>query len=544
LGIVIFILKHFMSLGKVLLEGRREDFIQKYRGKFNLEQLKSIIAAATQLSQNLKFIDFLGRTISPLNFEQNLNDAVKLVPEFVRYQENLPVKDINQYESIDQLRDVISTHTNRDRRSVQDNDGAIKIYEDDNFVIVSPTSHEGSCYYGAGTKWCTATRDSSKHFDGYNERGKLFYVISKKLPSDNKYYKIALYKLFSDHEEYYDAVDANMSAGEVLKIFGDTWKKVIGSINKFMSENYSDKQKIWTDRATAREEELRIRREAQEAERRRILAKQEGLRESDAWAEGNCDDVIATSARAVYQLIQSEGDVEEGEDIYYLVQEEYRHYSLPAFKWMGGAHNNVYAVGDDSDADEAAYVNLDEYVSEYGTTGFAEGFAENYIDKDAVVSTAEDLYNDWVRDSPEDHIDESRRQPSEKQKQFLEFYRKKLEILNKKLTQVTDPDDKKNIEDDIIAAQSEIEEIQENPEGDFSEEDIESAIEAMVSDVKYDPLGFLKDYDMEVENYIDREALIKGIIESDGRGGGLAGYDGEEHEQEVCGETYFIYQIE
>ncbi len=154
------------------------------------------------------------------------------------------------------------------------------------------------------------------------------------------------------------------------------------------------------------------------------------------------------------------------------------------------------------------------------------------------------LYNDWVRDSPEDHIDESRRQPSEKQKQFLEFYRKKLEILNKKLTQVTDPDDKKNIEDDIIAAQSEIEEIQENPEGDFSEEDIESAIEAMVSDVKYDPLGFLKDYDMEVENYIDREALIKGIIESDGRGGGLAGYDGEEHEQEVCGETYFIYQIE
>jgi hypothetical protein len=544
LGIVIFILKHFMSLGKVLLEGRREDFIQKYRGKFNLEQLKSIIAAATQLSQNLKFIDFLGRTISPLNFEQNLNDAVKLVPEFVRYQENLPVKDINQYESIDQLRDVISTHTNRDRRSVQDNDGAIKIYEDDNFVIVSPTSHEGSCYYGAGTKWCTATRDSSKHFDGYNERGKLFYVISKKLPSDNKYYKIALYKLFSDHEEYYDAVDANMSAGEVLKIFGDTWKKVIGSINKFMSENYSDKQKIWTDRATAREEELRIRREAQEAERRRILAKQEGLRESDAWAEGNCDDVIATSARAVYQLIQSEGDVEEGEDIYYLVQEEYRHYSLPAFKWMGGAHNNVYAVGDDSDADEAAYVNLDEYVSEYGTTGFAEGFAENYIDKDAVVSTAEDLYNDWVRDSPEDHIDESRRQPSEKQKQFLEFYRKKLEILNKKLTQVTDPDDKKNIEDDIIAAQSEIEEIQENPEGDFSEEDIESAIEAMVSNVEYDPIGFLKDYDMDVENYIDKEALVKGIIESDGRGGGLAGYDGEEHEQEVCGETYFIYRID
>ena len=128
-----------MSLRKVLLEGRREDFIQKYRGKFSLEQLKAIISAATQLSQNLKFIDFLGRTVSPLNFEQNLNDAVQLVPEFVRYQEHLPVKDINQSESIDQLRDVISTHTNRDRTSVETNEGSINIYADDKFVIVSPT---------------------------------------------------------------------------------------------------------------------------------------------------------------------------------------------------------------------------------------------------------------------------------------------------------------------------------------------------------------------------------------------------------------------
>lgn len=311
-----------------------------------------------------------------------------------------------------------------------------------------------------------------------------------------------------------------------------------------MSDNYSDKQKIWTDQATAREEQLRIRREAQEAERRRILAQQEELRESDAWAEGNCDDVIATSARAVYQLIQSEGDVEEGEDIYYLVREQWDHYGLPAFKWMGEAHNNVYAVGDDSDADDAAFKNMYEYVEEHGSMGFREGFVEDYIDKDAVIGVAEDLYNDWVRDSPDDHIDESRRQPSEKQKQFLEFYNKKVEILRRKLEQTTDPQSKKDLELDITEALGEIEEIQENPEGDFSNDDIESAIEAYVDNVKYDPIGFLKDYDMEVENYIDKDALVRGVIESDGRGPGLSPYDGEEHEQEVCGETYFIYQLE
>jgi hypothetical protein len=126
----------------------------------------------------------------------------------------------------------------------------------------------------------------------------------------------------------------------------------------------------------------------------------------------------------------------------------------------------------------------------------------------------------------------------------LEFYKKKLEVLRKKLEQTTDPETKENLENNITEVEGEIEEIQENPEGDFTNEDIENAVEALVSNVEYDPLGFLNDFDMEVENYIDREALVKGVIESDGRGVGLAGYDGEEHEQEVCGETYFIYRID
>jgi hypothetical protein len=126
----------------------------------------------------------------------------------------------------------------------------------------------------------------------------------------------------------------------------------------------------------------------------------------------------------------------------------------------------------------------------------------------------------------------------------LEFYKKKLEVLRKKLEQTTDPETKEDLENNITEVEGEIEEIQENPEGDFTDEDIENAVEALVSNVEYDPLGFLNDFDMEVENYIDREALVKGVIESDGRGVGLAGYDGEEHEQEVCGETYFIYRID
>lgn len=56
-----------------------------------------------------------------------------------------------------------------------------KIYEDDKFVLVVPYTHDASCKYGAGTKWCTTGRDEkgqewfNKHFDS----GSLGYLIIK-----------------------------------------------------------------------------------------------------------------------------------------------------------------------------------------------------------------------------------------------------------------------------------------------------------------------------------------------------------------------------
>ena len=56
-----------------------------------------------------------------------------------------------------------------------------KIYEDDKFLLVIPYTHEASCKYGAGTKWCTTGRDEkgeewfNKHFDS----GSLGYFIIK-----------------------------------------------------------------------------------------------------------------------------------------------------------------------------------------------------------------------------------------------------------------------------------------------------------------------------------------------------------------------------
>ena len=67
-----------------------------------------------------------------------------------------------------------------------------KIYEDKKWLVIIPLTHKSSCYYGAGTKWCTTEKDSSSYFDDYKRRGELYYIIDKKAEKGNPLQKMAL----------------------------------------------------------------------------------------------------------------------------------------------------------------------------------------------------------------------------------------------------------------------------------------------------------------------------------------------------------------
>ena len=54
-----------------------------------------------------------------------------------------------------------------------------KIVEEDEWLVVRPLTVESSLTYGAGTKWCTASRHNKEYFYRYSRNGVLFYVINK-----------------------------------------------------------------------------------------------------------------------------------------------------------------------------------------------------------------------------------------------------------------------------------------------------------------------------------------------------------------------------
>lgn len=59
------------------------------------------------------------------------------------------------------------------------------LYKDKEWLILKPLSYEASKIYGAGTKWCTSSREDDKPFYNYSNDGVLLYVI--KLGTNEKF---------------------------------------------------------------------------------------------------------------------------------------------------------------------------------------------------------------------------------------------------------------------------------------------------------------------------------------------------------------------
>ena len=112
-----------------------------------------------------------------------IHDELK---EFTRVRTKLDVKDINQYKTLPQLYAALEPHADttvksgkQQKKELSDKlfaDGEAKLfYKDDKITVIIPKTRTASCYFGQGTKWCTAGKNNNL-FDDYAERGNLYII--------------------------------------------------------------------------------------------------------------------------------------------------------------------------------------------------------------------------------------------------------------------------------------------------------------------------------------------------------------------------------
>ena len=224
----------FMSI--LLKEGRKEDLKKKYTNKFQdyPDTLDFVLGVSDLVDNNHKYTDFVLKNLHPNSSTDEIEDVVESVKDFHRYQSNLEKKDINQYKSIDELNRALDYSRVKEQEK-QLSSQAIKIYEDDKFLVVKPKTEEASCKYGSNTKWCVTSKGSG-HFGRHTAgRQSLYFIINKAKSTNKNYSKVAIHFDDEGFVRYWDAQDSQMSKREI-DVFEYAFPDMIESIKNDYKE--------------------------------------------------------------------------------------------------------------------------------------------------------------------------------------------------------------------------------------------------------------------------------------------------------------------
>ena len=231
-------------------------------------------------------------------------------------------------------------------------------------------------------------------------------------------------------------------------------------------------------------------------------------------------------------------------DVYMMyLNPNYGHYGLLQFEVLiPGFKGNEYSVGTEEEMDAAALQYAKSYIDDVGADGFNESFIEDYLDVDAIVNMAEDDYDYQVRDYPDSYFSDSDYELTYEQEQRIEQLESQIEDLEQQKLELDSDDEnyydyEEDLDNQIEALQEELDSIEVNTEP--TEEMIENKVNELVRDVRRDPLDYLKNYGLDIKEYIDEDELAQGLVDSDGWGI-MNSYDGQYDSEEVNGVTYYI----
>lgn len=279
-----------------------------------------------------------------------------------------------------------------------------------------------------------------------------------------------------------------------------------------------------------------------------------------------------------------------------------RHYDLHEYECL--TEDMKFAVGTTEEADSSLRDYFEEWI-ENPLEYLGPDRISYYVDVDMVVDAFEDSEREYIEENPEEYDisrdlsykQEQEIQDYEKQKLGLEVERFLIEkggrtpliedvidstkyfkfkdyldnILvvefsdkwelyqnGKKVETITYSDEEfeeqetdnqtrlDEIDSEISDIEYEIEEINENPDGDFNQDEIDEKVESMLEDIRYDPYDWLKDRDFDVETivrFIDTDGMLDDLVR-DADYGSLNGYDSQYDEVDINGTYYVVMRID
>jgi hypothetical protein len=228
-------------------------------------------------------------------------------------------------------------------------------------------------------------------------------------------------------------------------------------------------------------------------------------------------------------------EIEQRIDVYDLIPDG-RRYRLYGFKVAGAdkASKTTYYIGDEYDTETTAIeTTLETFDSAGGVeNAVSEWVINDNIDKEELRNYFRDGEYDNVRDNLEDYFDED----------DFEYNDPKVQERIDEITEL--------LEDSESLSQEEYDELNEelddlkDSDKDVPEYLIDKKVESLLDDLVDDPRELIRNYGLDISNFVDIDEIAKDVVRSDGYGSVINYYDGTEDSVEYDGKTYYIFEIE
>jgi hypothetical protein len=127
--------------------------------------------------------------------------------------------DFNRFKDLKSFYDVVDQYPDPEEKEKKSKGDAKEVYKDANVRIIKPEDINAACYYGQGTRWCTAA-DSNNMFDRYNRDGPMYIM----LPTNPKY-EGEKYQIHPDSGQYMNEGDYPVEAQELIDRFGEDFRE-------------------------------------------------------------------------------------------------------------------------------------------------------------------------------------------------------------------------------------------------------------------------------------------------------------------------------
>jgi phage shock protein A len=370
-----------------------------------------------------------------------------------------------------------------------------------------------------------------------------------------------------------------------------------------LNSKYADKIELYKDKERVRAERARIENERRRAITNSYLEATQERRQNNEWDpevldngdEGSCawalfnylvqnGDIQAKTPENITRIeeINSElrtlrqtydnienaneitdlvSDIESLEDeleelnnlkdVYDMIPLNGKNYEL--YRFTTTDFESEWQVGDSASTEQSALESVKNLLDDVGYDGFNPNFVESHIDEEQWKGWLQDFFESDVYENPESYLEESDRELSRGQVARIAELNDIIKGLEFEKDSLDDEDEEyeseyERLNDEITILQEEIQEIEDDPDGEYDSDKLDRVVNNIVNEYRNDMESFLSNYYgvtvgefIKDKDMIDEKSLIQDVVDSDGYGLTLNSWDGSEESVSYNGDTYYLF---